>query len=403
MEQRIVFLLALTGTALAGAMAPGAIEAAIPCPPPTLSAHNGSTASTACSPANARSDWQARIGAPGVVWYNGFDSASEVNVFRWAENIGNDPNSTAPNANYVSWVAPGSDGPASGTFGYLSQFRPAGGTDNAEVWWRPFSPMTGASNGKGVNDPADGGAIPLQTWNPNSPDGGELQYWTAGWYSQPNSAIAIDGQDFYMQFRVKMDPKASAAGAISPAKLMELGIAERTLTAQNIVTYLNGSDGSAAYNMNMMYMDYNFNPVQEDLSPLLSNPYVIQVGGDKYAAGNSCVWNQSSTYGNCWSYDLTGGWDTLLYHITPGSATSSTPMIGIQVWGAHQGQTSYQKIWDIQFPMTSGWQSPAQSGWQALYLAVYSNGAQGYVQPSNITSKYAQIIFSKQFINCPQY
>jgi hypothetical protein len=389
----------LIGAGLTGAIGPSLARAAIPCPPPILSAGSGHSVSTSCPSASAQQDWQARISAPGVVWYNGFAAAAEVNAFRWASGVGNDPGATAPNANYVSWVAPGGDGPAAGTFGYLSQFRPAGGTDNDEVWWRPFSPMTAATNGKGVNDPANGGTIALQSWNPNNDS--ELAQWNNGWYTQ-NSAIAQDGTDFYLQIRVKMDPNASAAGAVSPAKLLEIGIAERTFTSQNIVTYLNGSYNNPAYNFHQMYLDYNVTALQQDnITPSNANPYILQVGGTNYAQGHFCDSSTASTYNNCWYYDLTGGWDTLLYHITPGPATNNS-MCGLQVYAAHQGQTTYTKIWDVQLLLPE-WQGPGQEGWQALYLAVYSNGAQNYVQPKNITSKYAQIIFSKQFINCPQY
>lgn len=389
----------LIGAGLTGAIGPSLARAAIPCPPPTLSAGAGHSVSTSCPSAGAQQDWQARISAPGVVWYNGFASAAEVNAFRWASGIGNDPGATAPNANYVSWVAPGADGPAAGTFGYLSQFRPAGGTDNDEVWWRPFSPMTSATNGKGVNDPANGGTIALQSWNSNNVN--ELAQWNNGWYTQ-NSAIAQDGTDFYLQIRIKMDPNASATGAISPAKLLEIGIAERTFTSQNIVTYLNGSYNDPAYNFHQMYLDYNVTALQQDnITPSNADPYILQVGGTNYAQGHFCDSSNASTYNNCWYYDLTGGWDTLLYHITPGPAGNNSTC-GLQVYAAHQGQTTYTKIWDVQLLLPQ-WQGPGQEGWQALYLAVYSNGAQNYVQPKNITSKYAQIVFSKQFINCPQY
>src|ERR1700716_2534462 len=141
-----------------------------------------------------------------------------MNLYRWASAAnGNDPNATAPDAHKLARSTSGGPG---GTFPYISITRPAGAAEVDTVWWRPFSPFTGASNGRGIDDPAAGGTIPLQTWAPQG-NHNELVQWDKGWYSQ-NSAIA-DGTDFYLQVRVKMDPNASAAGMNSVCKLLEIG------------------------------------------------------------------------------------------------------------------------------------------------------------------------------------
>jgi hypothetical protein len=373
---------------LTGVGLPVLARAALPCPPPSVSVSGGTSATTPCTVGNAMSDWLARIGGPGVVWYNGFESDAEMNLYRWASAAnGNDPNATAPDAHKL---ARGTTGGPGGTFPYISITRPAGAAEVDTVWWRPFSPLTGASNGRGVDDPAAGGTIPLQTWAPQG-NVNEMVQWDKGWYSQ-NSAIA-DGTDFYLQTRIKMDPNASASGMNSPCKLLEIGASVRTFTDQNLVTYLNGSNGDPTKNYHRMYLDYNVSPIEND--DLLARPGQ-QVGGDlstNYAGGAYCDVGVHPQ--NCWYYS--GGWDTLLYHITPGPATAPSKC-AIQVYAARQGATSYTKLWDMQWNQPA-WYDPARQGWNALYFATYSNG---FNQPRPFTSGYAQVILSKQFIPCPQ-
>jgi hypothetical protein len=333
------------------------------------------------------SDWLARINGPGVVWFNGFLNKAEVDLYRWASSVGgNDPGATAADASKMAWSSSG--GPGS-TFPYLSITRPAGTAETDTVWWRPFSAFTGATNGKGTNDPGAGGTVTPQAWIPQG-NVNEFVQWNKGWYTQ-NSSLAQDGTDFYVQIRVKMDPNASAPGMNDPCKLIELGITQRTFTSQNLVTYLNGSYGNPALNFHRMYMNYNVTPIEQD--DTLGRPGQ-QVGGDlsNYGTGQYC--NISTNTGRCWAYS--SGWDTLLYHIIPGNVAGTTPST-IQVWAAHEGATSYTKIWDLQ--VLSGWQAPGQEGWNQIYLATYCNG---FNQPLGFTSRYAQIIFSKQFIPCPQ-
>jgi hypothetical protein len=54
------------------------------------------------------SDWLARISGSGVVWYNGFQSDAEMNLYRWASAAqGNDPNATAPDAPKLARITTG--------------------------------------------------------------------------------------------------------------------------------------------------------------------------------------------------------------------------------------------------------------------------------------------------------
>ena len=79
-------------------------------------------------------------------------------------------------------------------------------------------------------------------------------------------------------------------------------------------------------------------------------------------------------------------------------------MCTIQVYAAHQGETTYTKIRDQTFELGS-WGAAGKEGWQAIYLTVYCNNTN---QPADVTSRFAQIIFAKGDgtnnipIPCPQ-
>jgi len=431
---------------LVGAIAPQAARALIPCPPPKLSAGNGKSVTTPCTPLSAQQDWQARISAPGVVWYHNFDTVNELHAFLWSQASGSNPSASDNNNNgqtSLSVVGPGNDGPAGGLFPYLSDFRPSGNyqagvsessPDNNCVWWRPYSPMpamtgTVLNNGKTVPDPAAGGSVTLRTWDPVGGGVGTMEDWAYGWYNRGDGlgiSANQDGTDFYIQVRVKVDPRCSW-GTISPSnptgpgilantgcKLIEHGIAHNTLTQQNLVTVLNGSGAyktGATYagtNFCIGYDDYNFNSWDYNSTTPNGNvgpngAYQVQTGGDAYTAGNVCYLNIPTSYQYGWSYDYSGGWDTLLYHITPGPNTAPSNYLGLQIWAAHQGVTSYTKIYDEQISLPNGYDNTSVAGYQAFYLSTYCNGYAGVGQPSNILNKWAQIIFSKQPIACPQY
>src|ERR1700730_18056058 len=311
----------LINAGLTGIAVPALGRAAIPCPPPRVSVAGGQSITTACAAGDAMSDWLARVSGAGVVWYNGFQSKAEVDLYRWAAAVnGNDPNASATDASKMAWNATG--GPGS-TFPYLSITRPAGAAEVDTVWWRPLSPFTGASNGKGVDDPAAGGAVTQRTWAPQG-NVNELVQWPYGWYSQ-NPALSPDGVDFYIQIRVKMDPNASAAGMNSPCKLIEHGICHNTLTNQNLVTWLNGSYTDPTKNYHLIYVDgatYNassgtyvaFQDADYSDPRNTLSPYSQQVGGGTWNPPAFC--NVSTQPNNCWAYSF--GWDTLLYHITAG-------------------------------------------------------------------------------------
>lgn len=333
---------------------------------------------------NAQNDWIARSTAPGVVWANGFESDAEVNAYRWAGGVGNDPNATTPDAGYMTRLPTGGPGglPA------LEIVRLAGRETNVN-WWRPMSPMAAGGNGRATNDPAAGKT--LRTWAPTQ-GGSQTQNWNQDFWGPQTYP-----QEFYFQLRVKRDPRrvSPSYNAVEPVgKLLFLSLTSNSLTAQEIVTY-SGSGGGAGGTTNDFHRMYvGGSPPMESLDPL--GRAGQQVGGQLSTyPSNYC--DVTANPSKCWSFS--GGWDTLLYHVTPGTFTTGSGLSTIRVYAAREGVTSYTKIWDQQF--THSWQTASTKGWNAVILNTYNNNVPGGF-PGDFWQRYAQLIFSTSFIPCPQ-
>lgn len=107
-----------------------------------------------------------------------------------------------------------------------------------------------------------------------------------------------------------------------------------------------------------------------------------------------------------WRYS--GGWDLLLYHVTPGTpGGTGADRTRVEVWAqrdltlfpAESGK--YEKIWDVTYSQNydSGANSvgsAALPGWNALILAIYHNGAS--FKTNTFSFDYDQVIFSKSTI-----
>lgn len=373
----------VTSATLAGAAIPGVgLGQTRSCPPPDLSVGGGTSTTTPCATPSAAADWAARIGGAGVVWHHNFDSKAEVDAFRWTGGYrgGNDPLAVGDaDAKYVEWVPTGgADGG-----GYMQLTRNSTGMDG-NCWWRPFAPLTGASNGRGQDDPGANGTLAPRTLIATD-GGGQVYNWGVssnpkpGWYGHPSDQNSFyDGHDFYMQIRVMTDPRRTTAGNPSVGKFTSFTTTNYSNTSQEVVTYSGYWEGSAAVgkaNIHNVYQGYNYSPLA-DVSSGTRNPLGLK-----------------------WAYS--GGWDTLLYHVIPGRNGQNETRF--EVWAAHPGETAYTKIWDATYPAhydsdgnTVG--GVARPGWNAMLCWIYQNGA----SMSTFWQRYDQIIFSKQFIPCPQ-
>lgn len=341
---------------------------------------------------SAQADWESRVSGAGVVWFHDFRSDAEVDNFRWTPGYsgGNDPLAVG------SALAPltrrnTEDGVTGG--GCLEILRPAGSSDGSQ-WWRPFSPIVGSGNGKGTDDPGANGSLAAQSYAPT--DGGSQIYnWHSsasrpGWYGHASyfSGNTFDGNEFYLQFRVKADPRRTTAGNTLVGKLFYLTTTRFSLTTQEIVTYSGAFTTPGGPNYHRMYA-VNFNPIED--SDSLGRPGQ-QVGSDLADYGSGLYCDINSQPGYCWSYS--GGWDTLMYRLVPGRSGVQETLI--QVYAAHEGETSFTKIWDMVYQ--TGFEASLPFGWNAMLCAVYNNGQAN----SEFWHRYDQIIFSTQFIPCPQ-
>lgn len=323
---------------------------------------------------DAEADWIARSTGPGVVWANDFRNEEEVNQFRWSGGYGNDPNDVYRTGT-CNWQT--TDGITGGAC--LETLRKAGRSDTAE-WWRPLAPMDGVSNGRGIDDPAAGGTIPLRNFN--SSNRSETQRWSGSFWGNPiYDTGGHIGHDYYIQCRVKIDPRRP--NNPSGGKLFYFTRTDRSLTSQELVT-----------------ISYLYNPqftMYRSGSPGLwqDPPGVNQPNSEL-----DYIWN--------WPY---GQWVTVMYHIKGGTnangelpsdpgSPSGNPDTLVEVWVDTVGgvkQPFFTKIWDqptVRLPFD------IHGGHNAIICSGYMNGLEF---TSDSYHRYDQLIFSTQPIACPQF
>jgi len=288
--------------------------------------------------------------------------------------------------------------------GFLRLTYPLGANTGSSYWYRPFNALTGATNGRGQNDPGANGTVAPVAFNVS--DGSTTLYsWGSqpnpGWYGSPTDQAAnpskYQGNDFYVQVRVRRSgtpgtPPDSAQYSNITGKSVWLTTTNSTYTAQELVTYgqsAGAGDQVGNQSRHLVYSGQNFNPLGQGNQP-----------------------NETTALSN-WSLNwrYSGGWDTLLYHVTPGTpGGTGSNRTRFEVWAQHDltlfpaeaGQ--YTKIWDTTFSQSydSGTNSVGARGlpgWNALILAIYHNGSQ--FTTSSFNYDYDQVIFSKATIPAP--
>ena len=366
----------------AGAMLP-ILGRAAPCPPPTLGVQGGTTANTLCgsASADAEADWISRSTGPGVVWSHDFRSAAEVDQFRWSGGVGSDPNNTGRpfQCNHIT-----TDGITGG--GCLEMYNNGTGSD-ATHWIRPFAPLAAGGNGKTTDDPAAGGSIPLRTWAFQQGQANHNQF-PYGWYGHSqylnNDPTHFDGTEFWLQYRVKRDIRRVTNGNQNNlvGKLNYVTCCENFdvtgLANQELVVYSNGggTTGAATSGQNSVRMYGGW---------ALFDPLDQEAGhGDIQPGGVSPIWQ--------WALD--GTWDTMMIHLRPGRTNVDETLI--ELYGAHQGETSFTLFWQQTFAM---WAFDTRNGFQCVYASVYNNN---YKFSGGWYDRHDQYIFSTQPIPCPQ-
>ena len=346
----------------------------------------------------AQGDYNNRIAAQGTVFHHPFQASDEVDAFVWSNGFNQGPPNDVPgNDPYKVAVAPDynsslvnlntSDGPATG-FYCLEIIRAAGSAETSH-WYRPMSPIVGGTkingNGRGAgnDDPGAGGTITPLAWQPTV--NGVASWGPHGWYGNiayvNNTPLGFDGQEYWMQARVKIDPNRAEGTlnlGILGGKLFYFTRADRTLTDQECVTESYDGNGSTPN------VDY----------------FAMYRSG-----GAATVYS-----GRTWQWPL-GQWATVLFHVKPGTNTNTfTPSNGnesagaantlIECWGAYPGDKHYTLIFSLPnvalpFDVQSG---GTVFGHQAIVSSTYQNG-------SNMTQFYhriGQMIFSQHFIPLAQ-
>jgi hypothetical protein len=356
---------------LVGSVSPLTRAFGEPCPPSQLAIEGGPTMRSACGDLEA--DWLHRSTGPGVVWFHDFRSDSEVDAF------------FSQRSNVGGVVRRRSDDGITGNC--LEVVRHAG-TEDPPVFWRPFSPLSGAENGRGADDPAANGTIQIRTGY--GPLNNERSSWKHGYYGHQSYHASypgvFDGTEYWFQVRVKMDPNRLGSAqniASTGGKLFYFTRLDRSLTSQEIVTVSGNPEGSPPKNYFTMY--------RSGSPGLSSDPPGVSVHGNQVNSElGYCRFNSSTYLANCWHWS--GGWDTIAYHIRPGLDSNSDTLV--QVWAAHPGEPPV-KIWDqdaVDLPLD------VIPGHGALIASGYMNG-----KPIDVEffHRYCQMIFSKQEIPWP--
>lgn len=342
---------------------------------------------------SAEYDWQQRISAAGVVWYHPFTSAAEVNRFRWQGGIGNDLNGTGDtNARHIT-----TDGV--GWNGCLEINVPQGGT-SASGWSRPYSPLTGATNGRGVDDP--GAGVALSAWNVTHGTD-YLGQWKKGFYGHTDyhnsfSGFQFDGNEFYIQFRVKISASRFLSGE-PDGKLAFLGVTgngtSHVTPWHEIVLQSLRSRVLRAYTN----FGSSFNSALTDPQRASDASGTIKQPGGDYA--DTCINNLNCTICWCWPSDT---WVTTLMRIRAGhhgtslSQTSAQDTL-LEIKVALPGDTSYTTIYSKSDYVIEFGGAGVPYGWSVFEPSGYMNGVSS---PNGFTQRFAQVIFSKQPIACPQ-
>lgn len=390
----------------------------------------------------AQADWIARSTASGVIWAHDFQSAAEVDNFRitgaYAPNSwggGNDPTNLQNPSDCIY-------NPNDGITGGCLQFTtPDGGdVESHGSWNRPFSPLLSPGNGLAFNDAALGGTLTRQTWNSSLAymcgTWGKGYYvntaydttagdrgWTSAGTPGPNGFASdnIAGHDFYIQIRFKKSTNYFQSGQPDGKLCMVLITGDGPVVGTGQPRTPNQELVLKAHPSGVGFMYTNFGNrsnswITGTQGGVPSGSY--QPGG---VAAGTCF--SQSDIPNCTHYDGTGWWTALLY-MSPGTCggNGNDPIMSgntnnntiVKAWFAAPGATSYTKWYDKSdlvwsygsvnasgLPANAG-DDPWPLGFNCLALNAFLNNQPPISGQGDIVHRYAQVIFSRSTIACPQ-
>jgi hypothetical protein len=425
-----------------------------PCRPGALGVTGGPSIKAACGSKEAEADWTLRSTGQGVIWAHDFRSATELSNFavynsgqiagtgQWA-TFGPDPGSVKN----LSIVA---DGPTGSALEYLTPPKSV----MYHAWSRPFSAVPGDRGW------VDDGRLDYLKWRAAS-QYNQPNVWRQGLYgkstyhskNRPAGGTTTDwrwdGTDFYLQARVKIsasawDPLNLAkipAGKLAFFDLMGGGRGEYLVQSPVDEQWGNAEQMARGRRRYFAYTGFG-STVNAGLSSpqgsLSADPSTAeqQPGG---AFDNSCYF---STFDNCWMF-VPDEWVTLLWRVAPGSQSPGDPRTisnggdgpdwwktalrdgSITVWAVKDSEieasraagkaAQYTKVYektDLAWSYNATWESsrsPTEgTGPPAFNVFTPSNymneELNGFSRLTAIawSRRWTQIIFSRQFIPCPQ-
>jgi hypothetical protein len=361
---------------------------AAPCPPGALAVDAQTPVTTPCA-FDEHTDWQNRISGPDVVWHHNFETAAEVNRFRWRNGVGNDPDDVSM-PNRCRWASGGFAG------GGVLELHHGANEPDPPDWWRPTSPLLAGSNGRSTDDPGASGTITRRSFNPT--DGGNQtnNFGEFGYYGHASyhTGSVFDGTEFYFQVRVKRDSARRSAGQPDGGKLFYFANTWQAYSNQQIITENLDTVNGDSTRRNYFSMNRSGGQPLEGDSSLGGQPGTsvgtIGDGTCRFSSGDARL-------GNCWSWP-DDAWVTVLFRVRPGLDEGSDTLV--EVFVAELGETAYRRIWSqstVDLPYSSG----HAFGINAILATAYNNFAQGNVIQVAYTDRLTQMILSKGFIPCP--
>jgi len=197
------------------------------------------------------------------------------------------------------------------------------GTDCRGGWARPFSAIVAGDNGRATDDAAAGGSVPRRSFSPRPGQtvDGLIYNFRRGYYGHRDYHSVYptwngendiwDGEEFYLQFRVKVDPRRFSPENEGSGKLWFI--------------HTMGQSGSYELVMNCpeasrrrfsIYTNFGSNA-----NSRLTSPQGGAAGDEKYVTYMpKSKWESTCLVGDpagCWEWPA-GEWVTLLVHVKPG-------------------------------------------------------------------------------------
>jgi hypothetical protein len=386
---------------------------------------------------SAEADWQARSSAPDVVWAHDFRGEDEVLAF-------SSRNGTPSNSVFYQTA----DGVTGG--GCLQIDVPTGAL-SVGGWERPFSRLPAGENGKTQDDDPDGSSGVTQRtgwlWSPDSNiyDGTStsIARWEGSAYGHtdyhPQGASPLrpdvgpsfwDGDDFYIQYRVKVPASRWTVGN-PDGKLIFMSTSRKSnpdqeliIQSLNVASWQDGGTENGATGIYRMYtsrggFDNSF----------LTDPQGGNSGAEIQPNGPfevSCTIGDNTS--GCWEWPA-DEWVTVLTRLKPGhnapnisnvsdSANDGSRDTLLEVWvlpdsqignanyGGAYHDRGYMKLWTVSDYVwgfggaVSGAypEEAAAEGFNAMICSGFMNDVPAV---AGWYHRYDQIIFSKAFVNPP--